>query len=1032
MASGSVKLSIYSTFDDAGAKKAERAINSFVKAYGEVDKATGKSSVSGSTRALLEQSVQLDQAAAKWRGYSESLAAAGEALTKYVSAPAGAAAAAATKLASDYEDSFSKVKTIMDKSAEAPEALSAEILQLSTDTGKAATELAEATYQALSAGVATEKAADFMETAVNLAKAGFTDTTSSVDALTTVINAYKLSAEEAESVSDKLVQTQNDGKTTVNELASSLGQIIPTASALNVNLDNVLTSYALMTKQGIRTADATTALRSTLSELSDQGSTVAGILRDRTGKSFGELMADGQSLGDVLGVLYDSVDGNGEAFKNLWGNVRAGTGALAIAQSGTEGYTEELGRMQGAAGNVSAALEDLATPSARAANAINAVKNTGIELGQEFLGALSPALEAAVDAAQGLYKWFSELDDGTKQAAASALALAAAAGPVVLGASKVAAGVSGVLSKGALAAATLAKLSATGGVAAAAVTSLGTALSSPALAAAVLTAAVAACAKGIYDTKARMDQMSGATTGLDEAVRTLAPDFETATASTAVFAQGMARAKVDVESVTAAQAELAASIAERNQSAQAEINQLESARAVIEQYMNQTGLTAQQQGELKAAIDYVNEACGTQYTVVDAANGAIADETGAILDNTNAIRGNIAERQALIRTEALEKNLDNLYAQQADDIAAVASATADYRQKLAELQELEAGGVTGERWQAAADAVDAAAASLAEAQGDLDSVNSAISATNEQLGNLEQAASGAELTLGQLASTKVEISSIVPPEQLQAFCDQLDQSGMSVEQFNSLTQQQMMELAMSWDGSTGSIIAAARRMGVEVPEGMDVTSEASSLAKEAASAYERGIADGETPTRSAAAKLASAAAAMKVSGSWQWGYDAASNFAAGLDRGSSLVSSAASAVASTVAAILGHSVPKEGPLHNRGRGETEWGQHAVENFARGMSSSEAVVARAARDAAAAAAWGLQAQAATSGGAAAAELRLSASDVRLLAAEIARAAAARAQGPGNITMNVYPSDGMDAEAFADAVVADIENLLDLGA
>ena len=188
MAGGSVKLSIYSTFKDDGTKKAERAINSFVKKYGELDKATGKKAVSDATRALLEQSAQLDIAAAKWQGYADKLQAAGEAITKYVSAPAGAAIAASTKLASDYEDSFAKVKTIMDKQAEAPEALSRQILQLSTDTGRAATELAEATYQALSAGVATENAAGFVATSIDLAKAGFTDTSSAVDALTTVIN----------------------------------------------------------------------------------------------------------------------------------------------------------------------------------------------------------------------------------------------------------------------------------------------------------------------------------------------------------------------------------------------------------------------------------------------------------------------------------------------------------------------------------------------------------------------------------------------------------------------------------------------------------------------------------------------------------------------------------------------------------------------------------------------------------------------------------------------------------------------------
>ena len=989
MAGGSVKLSIYSTFKDDGTKKAERAIKSFVKEYGELDKATGKKAVSDATRQLAEQSVQLDMAAAKWQGYADKLQAAGEALTKYVSAPAGAAIAASTKLASDYEDSFAKVKTIMDKQAEAPEELSRQILQLSTDTGKAATELSEATYQALSAGVATDEAAEFTGRAVNLAKAGFTDTATAVDTLTTIINAYGMSADEAEAISDKLVQTQNKGKTTVNELAASMGNVIPTAAAYGVNLDNLSTAYVQMTKQGINTANATTAINGMLTELADQGSTVAGILRDRTGKSFGELMADGTSLGDVLGMLQEHVGGNSEEFANLWGNVRASKGALAIANAGAAEFNAELAAMRGAAGNVAAALEDLDTPSAKANKAINAVKNTAIELGQEYLGALAPGLQAAADAARGVYTAFSEMDEGQKQAVAGALAFAAAAGPMVLAASKAASGISSVLSAAGAATAALAKLRATGSLAGVTIAGLNPATLAAVATIAALTAAAAACAKGVYDTKVRLDQMEGATSGLDEAVNALAPSLDKAEANMSAYGKSAGRAKADIESVTRAQAELAESIAERNRSAQAEINQLETARATIEKYMNQTNLTAQEQGQLKAAVEQVNEACGTQYQVVDASAGKIADETGAVLENTDAIKANIAERQADIRTAALQENLSGLYEQQATDIAAVASATADLKAAQADLAEAEAAGVTGERWQEYADKVASAEQALGEAQGDLDAVNASIEATETQLGNTQAAAEGAELTLGQLASTRVEIQNIIPPDQLEAFCGQLDQTGISVEQFSGLTQAQMMDLAMSYDGSAASIVAAAQRIGIEVPEGMDATSEAASAGESTGQAYADGLGDAEGPTRDAASGIAGAASGMKVSGTYDWGYDAGSNFASGLRASGSIVETAASGIASIAAAILGHSIAKKGPLHNRGKGEAEWGAHAVENFASGMNRGVRLVEMASGAAAQAAADGLQSRGASTARAAGGDVRIASADIRLLASAIGR-------------------------------------------
>ena len=1052
---GSVKLAVYSTFKDDGTKKAERAIAQLTKDYGKLDEATGKVKLDDATRALFEQSIQADLAAAKWQGYSDNLAEAGQALTKYVSAAAGAATVLSTKLASDYQDGFAKVKTIMDKSAEAPAAMSRKILDLSTNTGKAATELTEATYQALSASVETSKAVGFVGDAVNLAKAGFTDTSTAVDTLTTVINSYKMSAEDALSVSDKLVQTQNDGKTTVGELGASMGTIIPIASSLNVNLDNVLTSYAIMTKQGIKTTDATTALKNTMSELSDEGSTVAGILREKTGKTFGELMSEGASLGDVLNVLYEHVGGNGEAFKNLWGNMRAGTGALAIANAGAAGFSNELERMRGASGTVAAALEDLQTPSAKANKAINAVKNTGIELGGEFLGALTPGLEAAASAAQGLYRDFSQMDQGSKQAVAGMLATAAASGPAVLGLSKVAGGVSTAIGKYGEFSAKLGQMSAAGGNAAKAASLLGAVTSGPVvLGLAAAGVAVAAITKGIFDWKKRTDEVSGAQRKLTEAVTTGAPSLSRAAADMSGYGAAAQRTRVDIADVTRAQSELADAIEKRNESAQADINRLEGARSVLAQYMNQTDLTAQQQGKLRDAVAYVNEACGTQYQVVDAAAGKVADETGAILDNTSAIDENIRARQEQIRVDALSENLTGLYKQQADDIAAVAQAQRDFNAAVAALAEAEAAGVTGDRWQELAGAVDDAGRSLDEAKRDLDSVNSSISATESQLGSMQRAASGAEMTIGDLARTRVEIQQIVPPEQLDAFCSQLEQSGIAVESFSSLTQGQMMDLATSYDGSMDSIIRAAEKMGIDVPNATQsgMSAAASAIDKAApeqkaaarrsydaviatfgqlkssapsegaagASGFASGIASGEGAVSESAGSLSSTAATEISKGDyWTYGNHAAKNFANGLKAGEDFVSGAASTIAEVARSILGHTVPKRGPLHVGGRGEAVWGEHAVENFAKGMAGGIGMVERVSGAVGRAAASGFSA---SPGGGYAGAAATAAGQSAGAGIDYDRLARAIARAVGRPETNITVNEAENAELTAARVAA----------
>lgn len=813
MAKGSVKLSIYSTFKDDGTKQAERALQAFAKKAGQYDKKTGAVTLDDQTAALARQSVEWDRLAGKMGAASKKLDAVAQAFAPF-SAAAAAALGSSVKLAADYESGMAKVATITDKTQMDVGEMGAQLLDLSNDTGRAVTELTEAAYQAQSASVETSKTVGFVGQSVNLAKAGFTETSTAVDTLTTIINAYKMSADDAAAISDKLVQTQNKGKTTVGELASSLGSAIPTAAAYNVSLDNLLTGYVELTKQGIDTANATTYLNGMMTELADTGSTVSQTLVQQTGKSFSELMADGASLGDVMAVLRDSVDGDSTAFANLWGNVRASKGALAIANAGAGEFNAQLDAMANSSGTVAAALADLDTSSAKANRAVNSLKNTGVLLGQEFLGALQPALVAAKEAAGGLYEGVRDADEGTKQLAVSTLAGAAALAPMFKGASLAAGGVGDLAGKMGKASAKLAEFSAGGGKAARVAGVLGSALSGPAVAAfAVLAVGVAASAKGIADYRRKMDDADKATRGLAEACQAASPTVKDAAGDMSELGASAGRARVDIDELTESQARLADEVRERNDAAQASINRLQGARDVIDQYANATDLTAQQQGRLRDAVALVNRECGTQYEVVDAANGAIRDEQGALIDTTAAIDDYIAKKQEQVRVEALSESLSGLYEQKAADIAGVASAQDEYNAKLEAWRAAEALG--GEAAQSAAEDLDVAKASLEQARSNLDATNRSISSVETQMGALSEAADGAAMSVGDLAMTKLEITATLPDDQLQAFRGQLESTGITTERFRQLTDEQLMQVAQRYDGSTASIIASLQSFGVE-------------------------------------------------------------------------------------------------------------------------------------------------------------------------------------------------------------------------
>lgn len=303
-------------------------------------------------------------------------------------------AQSAIRNGSVYETSLAKVGTIADLGKLSIQKLGSQITDMSNTMGIAATDIAEATYQAISAGQDTANAVEFAGQAAKLATAGFTSTTSAVDILTTALNAYGLSADQATHVSDVLLTTQNLGKTSVDELSSSMGKVIPLAAAYNVSVENLSSGLAVMTANGIATAEATTYTKSMLNELGDTGSSVGKILQQQTGKSFAQLSADGKSLGDVLQVLYDSVGDDGTAFAGLWSSVEAGTGALSLVSGGADKFNGVLGQMVDSAGATETAY---ATMTDTFQHSMDSLQTTAENLSIDLFEAMEPGLKEAAN-----------------------------------------------------------------------------------------------------------------------------------------------------------------------------------------------------------------------------------------------------------------------------------------------------------------------------------------------------------------------------------------------------------------------------------------------------------------------------------------------------------------------------------------------------------------------------------------------------------------------------------------------------------
>lgn len=314
----------------------------------------------------------------------------------------------------NFETSMAKANTLFTGTSEEFAKLQSQILDISSATGMAASELAEAAYSAESASVPMGNLGSMIEASSKLAVSGFTDVDTALSATAKTMNAYGMMSDnvtETQANMDKvqkvLIQTQNKGITTVGELGASLANVTPTAAAANVSFEQVGAALALMTAQGTPTAQATTQLRSAIAELEKEGTKASEALKaaaegtEYAGMSFVDMMDAGADLGDVMGMLQDYADKSGVSMLDLWSSIEGGNAAMAIAKD-VEVFDDDLAAMATEADVVGDAYETMSdTVSHKMEEIKRSLENIGIsafaEVADDLLGVLDGASDILED-----------------------------------------------------------------------------------------------------------------------------------------------------------------------------------------------------------------------------------------------------------------------------------------------------------------------------------------------------------------------------------------------------------------------------------------------------------------------------------------------------------------------------------------------------------------------------------------------------------------------------------------------------------
>lgn len=296
-------------------------------------------------------------------------------------------AVSAVKSAADIEAGFAEVRTLLPElSDEGFDRLKDSVLAFSKEVGLATSETIPALYQAISGGIPEENVVEFLGTASKLSIGGVTELSNAVDVLTTISNSYGASALTAQQNSDLLFTAVRLGKTTVDELSRSLFNVIPTAANLGVGFDQVAAAMAVMTAQGVPTSVATTQLRQLLNETGNETSKLGVAIQEVTGKSFRDLIAEGETVSSVLQMLRNDSRVTDQVFQSLFGSTEAYNAALALTGDGAAAFNRVMEEMRNSTGATDKAFNTIAnTTQFKTNKAWNEFKLELAAIGEEFL-----------------------------------------------------------------------------------------------------------------------------------------------------------------------------------------------------------------------------------------------------------------------------------------------------------------------------------------------------------------------------------------------------------------------------------------------------------------------------------------------------------------------------------------------------------------------------------------------------------------------------------------------------------------------
>lgn len=255
---------------------------------------------------------------------------------------------------------------------------------------KSSKELADAMYQATSAGFGMEEALKLVKTAAIGSVAGLSTVPESMNAMLSVMNAFKFTASDSAMVMDKMFATVRGGLTTFPELSASLATVAPTAALAGVKFEDLMASVVSMTKLKIPTSEAITKIARVIPELT---------------KNLGEGYLKTHSFQEGLEAIYKRAGGNINLIKQMVGSKEAADAVIVIGRN-FKGAQADMDAMKSSVGLLDEAYKQ---NSDTMQMNMQLMSNNIKQIKGAMIGAIMPAFSAVFNVITGFVGKLLEL-----------------------------------------------------------------------------------------------------------------------------------------------------------------------------------------------------------------------------------------------------------------------------------------------------------------------------------------------------------------------------------------------------------------------------------------------------------------------------------------------------------------------------------------------------------------------------------------------------------------------------------------------